>query len=76
MTDTSSIRSDAIYVRWNVRKAFTYLRRDQDEPIDQLIDKVLSEWLEKNHPNILKHLKEQWDQDKAFREGYKAQPPF
>lgn len=66
------IRSDQVYVEWAVRKAFTYLRHDHDEPIDYLINKVLKDWLTTNHPKVLEHLEQQKDKDRAFRDGYKA----
>lgn len=69
-------RDSQIYVSWRVRKALSYIPREQDESIDSIAEAVLKEWLEKNHQPILDHLNKQNDEDKAFRASLAKPIPF
>lgn len=75
ITTTAPIRDDSVYVSWQTRKALGYIPRAEGETVDGLAERVLIEWMQKNYPEVLKHLSEQGVADKAFRETVKRKEP-
>ena len=71
---TGTTRDSSVYVSWQTRKGLGYVPKEDDETIDSLAEKILADWLKANHPNIVEHMKSQYEADKAFREllGEKA----
>lgn len=68
MSDKKPIRSESLYVSYGVRKAFTYLAQAQtDQTPDAIAEDVLTKWIAENHPDIVNHIEEQREIDKAFR---------
>lgn len=67
---SDSFRPDAIYVERQTRRGFYYVPRPEGETVDGLINRILTEWLADQHPGIVRHLKEQAEADKQFRDNY------
>lgn len=66
------IRDSSIYVSHTIRKALAWVK--DGETADELAEKIITQWLEKNHPTVLTHIENQRAEDKVFREGLKPKP--
>lgn len=77
---TSKVRTDSLYISWQVRKSLNYAALKNIEPErvtgDAIAERVLSEWLAVNHPDIVAHFQNQHDVDQEFRNTLKPKPPF
>ena len=71
---SGDFRPDAIYVRRETRRALYYIPLEPDQTIDSLCDNIVSDWVRKNHPQIILHLSEQSEADKKFRDSYHKKP--
>lgn len=84
MTDEQSfqpIRSDAIYVSYQTRKALRYVAKASgtNNP-DALADKILWEFMEQSHPKVVEYIKAQEVAETTFAAELRAmlgqKPPF
>lgn len=68
------LRDDSIHVQRATRRALFFLPHTEDLPtVDAWADKVLSDWLAANHPDIVAHVKRQ---EKEDLELIKAKAPL
>lgn len=75
MSEVQYIRDNAVYVSWQTRKGLHYvtLALGEDQITDALAEKILSEWLKTNHPNVVEHMRRQHEADQEFKKSLK--PP-
>ncbi len=73
-----AVRDSECYLPWTTRRAFGYvlLTKEPGQTIDGMIDDVLTEWLNKNHPNMIRFIEEQQEREAQFRSSLKSEKPF
>lgn len=61
-------RDGSVYVSWKTRKALGYvLNREKATCVDELAERIIKDWLEKNAANVIEHLEQMDHQDKQFK---------
>lgn len=69
-----NFRTDSLYVSSLVRKGLNYIpKTEQFTSPDAIANYVLETFLRQEWPLIVKHIEEQQDRDKAFREQMNPQ---
>lgn len=64
----SIIRDSQVCVSYTVRSALTFISQAMDfNNPDALAERVLSDWIAKEHLDVADHIKAKQDADKAFR---------
>lgn len=68
------IRGDALYVSWQTRKGLGYVAKASKEQTnaDAVAEVVLAQWLKEKHPDIVAHMKAQYESDELFRKELKS----
>lgn len=61
------IRDDSVYLPWQTRKALGYLVTEECTTVDAIADKILNDYLMEKAPEVVKHIQDQHEIDKAFR---------
>lgn len=60
------VRSNHIYVSWQLFKALGYVARKSDRTREKLVELVLRTFVAQEHPDILAWLKQREDEEQAF----------
>lgn len=71
MSDTV-IRTDAIYVSWQTRRALNMLGRATGSPPDMIANDVLQAWLIEHHPEVADHIAAQQKSGAEFEAALKT----
>lgn len=71
MTEPTPIRTDCLYISYTNRAGLKYIAdaMEIEGRADALADEIISSWLKVNHPQVVEHLKQRWEDDKAFKES-------
>lgn len=72
--DRGPIRDSSLYVSWQTRKGLGYVPKDTDQTIDGLAEKILSGWLKENYPQVVDHMKAQYETDQEFKKNLSPKP--
>jgi hypothetical protein len=73
MNSLGSLRGDSLCVSWQTRRGLGYallkLKKSSETitTIDALAEHVLGIWLNQEHPDIVDHMRQQYDIDQTFR---------
>lgn len=66
------IRPRQTYLSYPTYKSMQFIAFAKGVPVDDVAEEVLASWIKTNHPDIVAHIKERWDRDKAFKDGLMA----
>ena len=67
MTTTNQIRSDAIFLTKPTHKALRLVAKAKELPCsDELAQTIISEWLAVNHPEVCRHVADQYQAQADF----------
>jgi hypothetical protein len=69
---TGPIRDSSLYISGTIRKALAWVK--DGETADELAEKIITKWLQENHPTVLFHIENQRAEDKVFRSTLKPKP--
>lgn len=64
--DIRMFRPNSVYVSWQTHAGLGYFAKATGEVRDAIAERILADWLQANHADIVEHMKQRHESDREF----------